>query len=181
MTEAATTTKLRRACANCPWRIDAPRGYWDPQHFVDIWRNCQDDGLNIMLCHLTKKAESRRRSERDAVPVSTRTPVSDASEDSHECTHKTTSSPQPSVKSTSTSSPLPCQGWIRVMGFDAIGVRLLVMRGQVTFEEVEDKEGPKLFPTFAAMMKANKIPLPRRSKMVPVQTRLRPRKPGAPR
>jgi hypothetical protein len=29
-----TTTKVRRPCANCPWRVDAPRGYWDPQHFV---------------------------------------------------------------------------------------------------------------------------------------------------
>lgn len=68
---------------------------------------------------------------------------------------------------------VPCQGWIRVMGFDAIGVRLLVMRGQATFEEVEDKAGPRLFPTFAAMMRANKIPLPRRSRMTPRQPRPR--------
>lgn len=59
---------------------------------------------------------------------------------------------------------VPCQGWIRVMGFDAIGVRLLAMRGAVTVEEVEDKDGPELFPTFAAMMRANKIKLPKRSR-----------------
>ena len=126
---AVETTKLRRPCENCPWRVDAPRGYWDPQHFVDIWRNCKDDDMHIMLCH---KATALPDSERDK---------------------------------------LPCQGWIRVMGFDAIGVRILVMRDQVTMEEVEDKDGPELFSTFAKMMRANKIPLPKRSQAVPVQRR----------
>ncbi len=130
---AAATTKLRRPCENCPWRVDAPRGYWDPQHFVDIWRNCQDDGLNVMLCHKS-----------NAVPVAER-------------------------------GDIPCQGWIRVMGFDAIGVRLLVMGGKATFEEVEDKAGPELFPTFAAMMKANKIPLPKRSRHVSTRRKKSPR------
>lgn len=51
------------------------------------------------------------------------------------------------------------------MGFDAIGVRLLAMQDKITIEEVEDKGGPTLFPTFAAMMRANKIRLPRRSRM----------------
>src|SRR5680860_1708435 len=101
---------MRHPCSNCPWRVDAPRGYWDPQHFVDIWKNCRDDGTNIMLCH---KSNALTKEERPEVP---------------------------------------CQGWIRVMGFDAIGVRILVMRGQATFEEVEDKDGPELFPTFAKMM-----------------------------
>ena len=123
------TMKLRRPCENCPWRVDAPRGYWDPQHFVDIWRNCQDDGLNIMLCHKSNAAPKEKRPE------------------------------------------IPCQGWIRVMGFSAIGVRILVMRNQVTMEEVEDTAGPELFPTFVKMMRANKIPLPRRSHAVPVQRR----------
>ena len=59
---------------------------------------------------------------------------------------------------------LPCQGWIRVMGFRAIGVRILAMQNKITVEEVEDKGGPKLFPTFNAMMKANKIRLPRRTR-----------------
>jgi hypothetical protein len=127
----AETSKLRRPCDNCPWRVDAPRGYWDPQHFVDIWRNCQDDGTNVMLCHKSNALSEDRRSE------------------------------------------IPCQGWIRVMGFDAIGVRILVMRGQATLEEVDDKDGPALFPTFAAMMRANKIRLPRRSRATPLRTRPR--------
>lgn len=118
------TAKLRRPCANCPWRVDAPREHWDPQHFVDIWRNCQYDGLHVMLCHKSS-----------ALPVAER-------------------------------GSIPCQGWIRVMGRDAIGVRILLMNGKVSFEEVEDREGPKLFPTFVAMMKANKIRLPKRSAAV---------------
>jgi hypothetical protein len=125
----ATIAKLRRACENCPWRVDAPRIYWDPQHFVDIWRNCQDDGLNIMLCH-----------------KSTALPKEDRGD-------------------------VPCQGWIRVMGFDAIGVRILVMQGKATHEEVEDRDGPALFPTFTAMMRANKIQLPRRSRATPRRRR----------
>jgi hypothetical protein len=32
-------------------------------------------------------------------------------------------------------------------------------------EKVDDKEGPELFPTFAAMLRANKIRLPKRSRM----------------
>jgi hypothetical protein len=123
------TAKLRRACANCPWRVDAPREHWDPQHFVDIWRNCKDDGMHVMLCH---KAGDLPMEDRNDVP---------------------------------------CQGWIRVMGFDAIGVRILVMRGQATFEEVEDTAGPKLFPSFTAMMRANKIRLPKRSRMIPTRRR----------
>jgi hypothetical protein len=127
MTEVAN--KLRRSCENCPWRVDAARGYWDPQHFVDIWKSCQDDGTNIMLCHKS-----------NALPEADRKSV-------------------------------PCQGWIRVMGFSAIGVRLLVMQGKATLEEVEDRDGPTLFPSFAAMMRANKIRLPRRSKVMPTRRR----------
>ena len=62
---------------------------------------------------------------------------------------------------------LPCQGWIRVMGFTAIGVRILAMQDKITLEEVEDKAGPKLFPSFTAMLRANKIKLPKRSKLDP--------------
>lgn len=123
--ESSSTTKLRRPCENCPWRVDAPRGYWDPQHFVDIWNSCQDDGMAVMLCH---KSSALPKAERGDVP---------------------------------------CQGWIRVMGFDAIGVRLLVMRGRASPEEVEDTGGPALFPTFNAMMRANKIRLPRRPRTKP--------------
>jgi len=109
--------RLRRPCANCPWRVDAPREHWDPHHFLDIWRDCQDDGQKTMLCH----------------------------------------------KSSGGRDKVPCQGWIRVLGFDAIGVRLLVMRKEAAFEEVADKDGPELFPTFTAMLQANKIPLTARS------------------
>jgi hypothetical protein len=119
-----STAKLRHPCSNCPWRVDAPREHWDPQHFVEIWRNCQDDGLHVMLCHKS-----------NALPVAEQGNV-------------------------------PCQGWIRVMGRDAIGVRILLMNGKITFEEVEDRGGPALFPTFAAMLKANKIRLPKRSTAV---------------
>lgn len=119
---AESSLKLRRPCNNCPWRIDAPREYWDPQHFVDIWKSCQDDGQNVMLCHKSNALPQERRRE------------------------------------------VPCQGWIRVMGFNAIGVRLLVMRGEAELEEVEDKRGPELFATFAAMLRANKVPPPQRSR-----------------
>ncbi len=122
MIETSVTSKLRRPCENCPWRVDAPREHWHPQHFLDIWRNCQDDGMNVMLCH---KSNALPKEERGDVP---------------------------------------CQGWIRVMGFDAIGVRVLAMRDKITTEEVEDREGPELFPTFAAMLLANKIRLPKRSR-----------------
>jgi len=81
------------------------------------------------------------------------------------CCHKSTALP-PAERGS-----VPCQGWIRVMGCDAIGVRILLMNGNAMIEEVEDREGPKLFPTFTAMMRANKIPLPRRSRATPLRTR----------
>ena len=59
---------------------------------------------------------------------------------------------------------LPCQGWARVIGFSAIGVRIAVMNGTLKLEEVEDHDGPELFKTFAAMLRANKIKLPRRNR-----------------
>lgn len=116
------TSKLRRPCANCPWRVDAPRGHWDPQHFDDIYRNCQDDGQHVMLCHKSNALPKDQRGD------------------------------------------VPCQGWIRVMGFAAIGVRMLAIKGKITVEEVEDREGPELFPSFEAMMRANAVKIPPRSR-----------------
>lgn len=63
------------------------------------------------------------------------------------------------------SAEMPiCQGWIRVMGFDAIGVRLAAMGGRVTIQEVEDKTSIELFPTFEAMLEANHVAPPRRNR-----------------
>ena len=70
---------------------------------------------------------------------------------------------------------VPCQGWIRVMGTSAIGVRLLLMQGKAAMEELKDRQGLKLFPTFTAMLRANEIPLPKRSKMAPMQRTKTPR------
>jgi hypothetical protein len=50
------------------------------------------------------------------------------------------------------------------MGFGAIGVRLAVMTGKVSLAEVDDQRGPALFPSFAAMLEANGIRLPRRNR-----------------
>lgn len=116
--------KLRKPCENCPWRVDAPRDYWDPQHFHDIANNCRDDGMHTMLCH---KANN--------LPLGAKDP----------------------------NAP-PCQGWIRVMGFNAIGVRILSITGKVTPEEVDDREGLDLFESFEDMLRANKIKLPKRNK-----------------
>lgn len=40
-----------RPCGNCPWRKDAPREYWHPDHFKSIAVTCQGDGISTMLCH----------------------------------------------------------------------------------------------------------------------------------
>lgn len=120
---------MRRPCSNCPWRVDAPRQHWDPSHFEEIWRNCQDDGPHLMLCH---KAGSNKGPD---APV--------------------------------------CQGWVRVMGDAAIGVRIALAFGRITVAEVLDRSGPRLFKTFAAMLRANRVRLPPRNRYEPV----RPRKP----
>lgn len=113
---------IRRPCSNCPWRVDAPREHWDPTHFAEIWRNAQDDGIHIVLCHKTK------------------------------------------VK-TAPDAPV-CQGWVRVVGERAVGVRIALYKGRVTVDEVLDRGGPALFKTFAAMLRANKVKLPPRNRYV---------------
>lgn len=120
-------TKIRQPCGNCPWRKDAPREFWDPQHLTDIYTRCQDDGLHIMLCH---------------------------------------KSPEFVAKPGNEGKKLVCQGWIRVIGFEAIGVRIAAMRGYVTGEEVEDQR-PGLFGSFEEMLAANRIVPPKRNKFIP--------------
>lgn len=39
----------------CPWRKDAPPGYWDRSHFENIARECRGDGMTTMLCHKSTK------------------------------------------------------------------------------------------------------------------------------
>lgn len=117
-------TKLRKPCDNCPWRVDAPRQYWHPDHFKEIWNNCQDDGMHTMLCHKANNLSGG--SKNPTAPI--------------------------------------CQGWIRVMGFDSIGVRIATMNGKITVEEVNDATSIELFPSFEAMLKANKIKLPKRNR-----------------
>ena len=43
--------RLTTPCNTCLWRRDAPLQRWDSQHFIDIWRHCQDDGRCLALCH----------------------------------------------------------------------------------------------------------------------------------
>lgn len=59
--------------------------------------------------------------------------------------------------------PVDCQGWVRVVGDSSIGVRLAIAKGRVTVAELLDRTGPKLFRSFAAMLRANKVPLPPRN------------------
>lgn len=120
--------RLRRPCDNCPWRVDAPRNYWHPDHFTAIWQNCQDDGPHLMMCHKTNNQTPEQKATNELI----------------------------------------CQGWVRVMGDRAIGVRFALLTGKVTADELLDVKGPKLFTGFKAMMKANGIPLPKRNKLIPV-------------
>jgi hypothetical protein len=62
---------------------------------------------------------------------------------------------------------LICQGWIRVMQFSAPGVRIAALRGRVTLQEIDDTKTVKLFKSFEAMLRANRIPIPRRNKYIP--------------
>jgi hypothetical protein len=116
---------MKKPCDNCPWRRDAPREYWDPEHFVEIWRNCQDDGTHVMLCH---KA-SRLREEQ--------------------------------------ARTLVCRGWVQVLGFDAIGVRLAVMSGRISADDVPAEGDAELYASFEEMMDANGVEQPSRNAMLP--------------
>jgi hypothetical protein len=56
-----------------------------------------------------------------------------------------------------------CQGWVRVMGDHAIGVRIALARGQVTPAETQDTKGLDLFESFEAMLRANNVEPPPRN------------------
>jgi hypothetical protein len=53
-----------KPCNNCPWRKDAPQGYWHPDHFTDIHQQCRGDGYHVMLCHKSKPNEGQGRGQR---------------------------------------------------------------------------------------------------------------------
>jgi hypothetical protein len=72
-----------------------------------------------------------------------------------------------SVNQPTTAPPLICQGWIRVMKLDAVGVRLALVRNLITMEEVDDTDVPDLFSTFRAMLLANGIRPPPRNRYTP--------------
>jgi hypothetical protein len=116
-------TRIRKPCRSCPWRVDAETQYWDPAHFTQIYRTCQNDGAHVMMCH-------------------------------------------GSVKRPDGCGPdgrkLVCQGWVRVMGLDAIGVRIAALRGYISKEEIEDKKprGIRLYKTFDDVLIANGIEIP---------------------
>ena len=61
-------------------------------------------------------------------------------------------------------SKLICQGWVRVVGFDSVGVRIACINGNVTLAEVNDTEGPELFDSFESMMEANGVEIPKRNR-----------------
>lgn len=60
---------------------------------------------------------------------------------------------------------MPCAGWIKVMGTDAIGVRLLLATGKIKREDLDKGENcPELYNTFQEMMEANGVQTPDRNK-----------------
>lgn len=61
--------------------------------------------------------------------------------------------------------PLPCQGWVRVVGTHAIGVRLGLLTRDIRMEEVKDRErvGVTLYASFEEMVRAQGIKPPPRN------------------
>jgi Family of unknown function (DUF6283) len=108
---------MKKPCDNCPWRRDALPGYWDPQHFRDIWQSCQDDGQALMLCHKSKPGEKVN---------------------------------------------IPCAGYVIVVGYESIGVRIATTLGRLNPEEYKTDE--PLYETFEEMMDANEVELPQRNR-----------------
>ena len=138
---------MRKPCENCPWRRDAEPEYWDPDHFRDIWGNCQDDGRHVMLCHKTKQI-AKMLSDREK---RTGEHCGDFHRDELPEEHRQ-------------ELDLICQGWARGMAFDAIGVRIAVLSGKLSVDEVNDRDTVDLYDTFAEMLEANRIEIPDRNK-----------------
>jgi len=44
-------TAQRRPCANCPWRLDAPIGEFEPDRFRSLARCGEDQSFVIFTCH----------------------------------------------------------------------------------------------------------------------------------
>ena len=62
---------------------------------------------------------------------------------------------------------LPCQGWVRVVGDEAIGVRIGLFKGTITREELADRAGVgvTLYASFEEMVRAQGIvPGPRNTR-----------------
>ena len=57
-----------------------------------------------------------------------------------------------------------CRGWLRVLGFEAVGVRLLALFGEVKPEDIGNP-GPELYASFDEMMAANGVELPARNRV----------------
>lgn len=58
-------------------------------------------------------------------------------------------------------SKLLCRGWLIVLGTDAIGVRLALMRKTITSADLDPASGcPPLYETFADMVRAQGIDPP---------------------
>ena len=62
--------------------------------------------------------------------------------------------------------PLVCQGWIRVLKTDAVGVRIALIQGRVTAEEMDDLDTADLYASFDEMMAANGIEPPPRNRYI---------------
>ncbi|MDE2101718.1 MAG: hypothetical protein KGL39_31015 [Patescibacteria group bacterium] len=60
---------------------------------------------------------------------------------------------------------LPCRGWLLVMGCDAIGVRLLLLKGKIAPADLKPARGcPPLYATFEEMLRANGVEPGRRNR-----------------
>lgn len=60
---------------------------------------------------------------------------------------------------------IPCQGWVRVMGVEAIGVRILLLRGVINENEIADRRCVPLFVSFRDMLIANGVQPPERNQI----------------